>query len=59
MNNKKHKDVSPIVEDVHGYKPGGYHPVTLGDEFSRGRYKVVRKLGHGDFSTVWLCRDRT
>lgn len=36
--------------------PGGYYPVTIGDLFN-GRYHVVRKLGWGHFSTVWLCWD--
>ncbi|OJJ30824.1 hypothetical protein ASPWEDRAFT_54195 [Aspergillus wentii DTO 134E9] len=40
------------------YKPGGYHPVTLGDTFKDGRYKVHHKLGWGGFSTVWLVYDR-
>ena len=33
---------------------GGYHPVKIGDLF-HNRYHVVRKLGWGHFSTVWLC----
>ncbi len=36
--------------------PGGYHPVKIGDLF-HNRYHVVRKLGWGHFSTVWLCWD--
>lgn len=36
--------------------PGGYYPVKIGDLFN-GRYHVVRKLGWGHFSTVWLCWD--
>ncbi|KAG8811836.1 serine/threonine protein kinase, CMGC group [Serendipita sp. 400] len=45
-------------EDWEDYVPGGYHPVHIGDEFSDGRYVVVRKLGWGHFSTVWLARDK-
>ncbi len=37
---------------------GGYHPVKIGDLF-HSRYHVVRKLGWGHFSTVWLCWDTT
>ena len=37
---------------------GGYHPVHLGDSFAETRYTVVRKLGWGHFSTVWLAEDR-
>ncbi|KAF7255806.1 hypothetical protein EG68_07074 [Paragonimus skrjabini miyazakii] len=35
---------------------GGYHPVKIGQVYN-GRYHVVRKLGWGHFSTVWLCWD--
>ncbi|KAJ7049702.1 kinase-like domain-containing protein [Mycena amicta] len=44
-------------EDWEDYKPGGYHPVKIGDTFSDNRYVVVRKLGWGHFSTVWLSWD--
>ncbi|KAJ7811287.1 kinase-like domain-containing protein [Mycena olivaceomarginata] len=44
-------------EDGQDYRPGGYHPVSIGDSFSNNRYIVVRKLGWGEFSTVWLARD--
>ena len=46
-------------EDLEDYRPGGYHPVNIGDDFKVGRYVVVRKLGWGHFSTVWLARDNT
>ncbi|KAK2460726.1 hypothetical protein APHAL10511_007196 [Amanita phalloides] len=45
-------------EDWEDYCKGGYHPVKIGDTFSDGRYVVVRKLGWGHFSTVWLARDQ-
>jgi len=38
------------------YCKGGYHPVKIGDLF-HNRYHVIRKLGWGHFSTVWLCWD--
>lgn len=44
-------------EWVEDYRPGGYHPVLLGDVFHDGQYKVIRKLGEGSYSTVWLARD--
>lgn len=44
-------------EKLESYRPGGYHPVTLGDTFKDDRYEVVHKLGWGGFSTVWLARD--
>ncbi|CAB1440933.1 unnamed protein product [Pleuronectes platessa] len=43
-------------EDPSDYCKGGYYPVKTGDLFN-GRYHVVRKLGWGHFSTVWLCWD--
>ena len=43
-------------ESSKDYKPGGYHPVEVGDLFLN-RYLVVQKLGWGHFSTVWLCKD--
>jgi serine/threonine-protein kinase SRPK3 len=44
-------------EDCEEYVKGGYHPIKLGDKFSDCRYVVVRKLGRGHFSTVWLAKD--
>ncbi|KAI8143986.1 kinase-like domain-containing protein [Fennellomyces sp. T-0311] len=44
-------------EDLEDYKKGGYHPVAIGDRLSNDRYIVVRKLGWGHFSTVWLAYD--
>uniref|UniRef100_A0A8C9VYZ2 non-specific serine/threonine protein kinase n=1 Tax=Scleropages formosus TaxID=113540 RepID=A0A8C9VYZ2_SCLFO len=43
-------------EDPNDYCKGGYHHVKVGDLFN-GRYHVIRKLGWGHFSTVWLCWD--
>ncbi|KNG79992.1 protein kinase domain protein [Aspergillus nomiae NRRL 13137] len=44
------------VEIMEYYQAGGYHPVTIGDRF-RNRYRIVHKLGHGTYSTIWLARD--
>ena len=45
-------------EGAESYKPGGYHPVMIGDKFNQARYTVVSKLGWGHFSTVWMCHDK-
>ncbi|GLA95468.1 hypothetical protein AtubIFM57143_002478 [Aspergillus tubingensis] len=44
------------VERMEYYEAGGYHPVTTGDCFHH-RYRVVHKLGHGTYSTIWLAHD--
>ncbi|KAI9812794.1 MAG: hypothetical protein M1826_002760 [Phylliscum demangeonii] len=46
-------DPTEWIEDYH---PGGFHPVRL-DEVFNDRYRVIRKLGYGAFSTVWLAVD--
>lgn len=43
-------------EDSKDYCKGGYHPINIGDVLN-GRYKILRKVGWGHFSTVWLCWD--
>ena len=45
------------IEDVEDYEPGGYHPISIGDTFDQGRYRILHKLGFGGSSTVWLARD--
>lgn len=57
---KFHYNPSEDVEDLCYYKPGGYHPVKLGDLFPSkecSRYRVLHKLGWGASSTVWLATD--
>uniref|UniRef100_A0A3Q2C6P9 non-specific serine/threonine protein kinase n=1 Tax=Cyprinodon variegatus TaxID=28743 RepID=A0A3Q2C6P9_CYPVA len=43
-------------ENPSDYGIGGYYPVEIGDIFV-DRYQVLKKLGWGHFSTVWLCWD--
>ncbi|KAK2012448.1 kinase-like protein [Colletotrichum eremochloae] len=44
------------VERLRDYRPGGYHPIEIDDRLHK-RYRIVHKLGHGTFSTVWLALD--
>jgi hypothetical protein len=49
----------PDVEDREEYRPGGFHPVHIGDRLgTAGRFRVIHKLGRGGLATVWLCRDQ-
>lgn len=36
----------------------GYFPARLGQPFEQARYVTVRKLGWGQYSSVWLAKDR-
>ena len=40
------------VPRSHGF---GYMNINIGDEI--GPYEIVRKVGYGGYSTVWLARD--
>lgn len=52
------RGVEDDLEKLHGYRPGGYYPIHLQDELHNGQYRVIHKLGHGGYATVWLCRDQ-
>ena|SRR5271170_4592270 len=34
-----------------------FNPVRPGEFYADGRYKVIRKLGYGGYSTVWLSEE--
>ncbi|XP_011096957.1 SRSF protein kinase 1 isoform X1 [Sesamum indicum] len=44
-------------EGLDSYRKGGYHAVKIADSFAGGRYIAQKKLGWGEFSTVWLAYD--
>ena len=46
-----------LEETLAHYRPGGFHPVCLGDTFKDDRYRIHDKLGWGGYSTVWLAKD--
>ncbi|KAK1836840.1 kinase-like domain-containing protein [Podospora conica] len=48
-----------IEEGGFMYRPGGLHPVYIGDLFNNGTYEVLCKLGYDEHSTEWLVMDRT
>ncbi|KAA1468512.1 Pkinase-domain-containing protein [Dentipellis sp. KUC8613] len=47
------RDEEPVAD----YNVGGYLQIKVNDTFKDNRYRVVRKLGWGHFSTVWLVKD--
>jgi hypothetical protein len=55
-NSDKNNSDNEEQEEIDDYCKGGYHPVRIGD-LCNNRYHVLRKLGWGHFSTVWLCWD--
>lgn len=44
-----------IEEGSEAYRPGGFHPVYIGDIYNE-RYKILNKIGYGAYSTVWLVK---
>ncbi|KAI9929454.1 hypothetical protein MW887_000926 [Aspergillus wentii] len=45
-----------IREEGDVYHYGGFHPVHFGEVYN-GKYEVLRKLGYGRYSTVWLVEN--
>ncbi|KAH6618304.1 kinase-like domain-containing protein [Chaetomium sp. MPI-SDFR-AT-0129] len=50
--------VADIEEGSNVYRPGGFHPVYIGDVYA-DKYKIMNKIGYGMYSTVWLVKDLT
>jgi serine/threonine-protein kinase SRPK3 len=50
-------DASDIDEGRDAYIVGGFHPVYIGETYADGAYEVLRKLGYGRYSTMWLVRN--
>ena len=49
--------VIQIPEEVANRDYAIFCRVSLGDKFNEVRYIALRKLGYGQYSTVWLARD--
>jgi serine/threonine-protein kinase SRPK3 len=57
MTAKEEKKREEGEEDEDEYGVGGYCLVSIGDVFD-GRFKIIEKLGQGNFSEVWLVHDQ-
>lgn len=47
-----------LEEGFGAYGLGGFHPVYIRDVYN-DRYEIMRKIGYGQYSTVWLVKDLT
>ncbi|KDQ14205.1 hypothetical protein BOTBODRAFT_55634 [Botryobasidium botryosum FD-172 SS1] len=56
-NTDKEHHWSDSEEPVDECGPTGYHPTAIGDVFD-SKYRVIRKVGWGGSSTVWLVRNQ-
>ncbi|KAI9728611.1 MAG: hypothetical protein M1828_002717 [Chrysothrix sp. TS-e1954] len=54
---RRYKMITLPTESVESYRPGGLHPIDIGDRLKGDQYRVLRKLGYGSYSTAWLARD--
>lgn len=50
-------DKNDREEGIARYYSGGFHPVRIGEMYG-SKYQVLRKLGYGQYSTVWLVRNQ-
>ena len=51
-----YSDSDSDAESLDEYAKDGYHPVHVGETLNE-RYRVMKKLGWGAFSTVWFWHD--
>ena len=45
-----------LAEKLEHYAPGGFCPLEI-SALLHERYRIVQKLGHGGYSTIWLAQD--
>lgn len=53
LQTKSTSNHTGLEEGTAAYRPGGFHPVYIGDIY-HGRYEILNKIGYGRYSTVWL-----
>lgn len=53
------KDLEWPEEDLSStaQEGAGFYPLRLGEAFDDERFIIIRKLGWGGYSTVWLAKD--
>ncbi|KAF4994300.1 hypothetical protein FGRMN_5885 [Fusarium graminum] len=51
-------DIETVSEDINLYPKGTCYPIRIGEVLA-DRYRIIHKLGHGSFSTVWMSYDMT
>jgi serine/threonine protein kinase len=54
---RKARTNDSLFESLLHYTQRRFHPVRPGETYGNGRYRVVRKLGWGSYSTVWLAEE--
>jgi serine/threonine protein kinase len=49
-------ELEEYTEGPERYSNGLYYPICIGDVLVQ-KYRIEHKLGHGNYSTVWLAHD--
>ncbi|KAF5653288.1 CMGC kinase [Fusarium sp. NRRL 25303] len=56
VDSDEEPDVEFACEDINLYPRGFCYPLSI-SEIIVERYRIIHKLGHGAFSTVWMAQD--
>lgn len=56
VDSDEEPDVEFACEDINLFPRGFCYPISIG-EIIVERYRIIHKLGHGAFSTVWMAQD--
>ncbi|KAI1016890.1 hypothetical protein LB504_007089 [Fusarium proliferatum] len=56
VNSDEEPDIEFACEDINHYPRGFCYPLSI-SEIIVERYRIIHKLGHGAFSTVWVAQD--